>query len=192
MHRNRYQIMIYIAMLAAQAVVISMIEMLIPSPFSFAPGAKLGFANLIIIIALFTLPLKYSIQVLIIRLLVTALLGGTLSTFLYSATGGILSFIAMLLAKQLGPKRVSIIGISVLGGVMHNVGQLLMASLMAQSWTVMNYLPVLSLTGILSGFLVGVLGNLLLQRIKRLRLYHQDMAKSGRSQNWLDDKESPI
>lgn len=63
-------------------------------------------------------------------------------------SGALLSYFGMLLVKQLGPKRVSIIGISAAGGFMHNVGQLLMASFIAQSWTVMLYLPVLSVLGI--------------------------------------------
>ena len=67
MRRSRYQIMVYIAMLAAQAVVISILEGAIPSPLSFAPGAKLGLANLISVIAIFTLPFSKSIQVVLIR-----------------------------------------------------------------------------------------------------------------------------
>ena len=70
-------------------------------------------------------------------------------------SGALLSYFGMLLVKQLGPKRVSIIGISAAGGFMHNVGQLLMASFIAQSWTVMLYLPVLSVLGILSGLQSG-------------------------------------
>ncbi len=85
-----------------------------------------------------------SFLLLWLRLFLTTLLGGTISTFLYSMSGALLSYFGMLLVKQLGPKRISIIGISAAGGFMHNVGQLLMASFIAQSWTVMLYLPVLS------------------------------------------------
>lgn len=91
MRQSKYQIMVYIAMLAAQAVVISILERVIPSPFAFAPGAKLGLANLISIIAIFTLPWKQSIQVITIRVVVTMLVGGTLSTFMYSVVGAFLS-----------------------------------------------------------------------------------------------------
>lgn len=95
---------------------------MIPSPFIFAPGAKLGLANLITIIALFTLPTKYSFQVVTLRLILTLLLGETLSTFFYSVAGGYLSYFGMLLAKQLEPKRVNVIGRSIFGGILHNVG----------------------------------------------------------------------
>ncbi|XJS09978.1 Gx transporter family protein [Aerococcaceae bacterium WGS1372] len=185
MKRSRYQIMVYIAMLSAQAVIISILEGAIPSPLSFAPGAKLGLANLITIIAIFTLPMSRSIQVVCLRIILTALIGGNTSTFFYSLAGGLLSYVAMLLSKQLGPKRVSIIGISILGGVMHNIGQLSVAALFARSFSVMNYLPILSISGILAGFVVGFIGNLLLERISILRVYHEELVQSSLQSNWL-------
>lgn len=187
MKRSKYQIMVYIAMLAAQAVVIGIIEGMIPSPLSFAPGAKIGLANLITVLAIFTLPMKYSIQVVVIRIILTALIGGNLSTFFYSFAGGILSYFAMIAVKQLGPNRVSIIGISVLGGVMHNIGQLTVAAIFAKSFSVMNYLPVLSFSGILAGFVVGFTGNFLLNRISTLRLYHEELSLRQDQVNWLTD-----
>ncbi|MGX7350248.1 Gx transporter family protein [Dolosicoccus paucivorans] len=173
MQHRRYQLLVYIAALAAQAVVISLLERMIPSPFVFAPGAKLGLANLITIIALFTLPTKYSFQVVTLRLILTMLLGGTLSTFFYSVAGGYLSYFGMLLAKQLGPKRVSVIGLSIFGGILHNIGQLAVAALFAKSWSVLNYLPVLYISGLLAGAATGITGYYLLNHIKILRQYHQ-------------------
>ena len=142
---------------------------MIPYPFAFAPGAKLGLANLITIIALFTMPKKESFLLVWMRLILTTLLGGTISTFLYSMSGALLSYFSMLLVKQLGPKRVSIIGISATGGFMHNVGQLVTASWIAQSWTVMLYLPILSFLGILSGIAIGIAANYLLKQVSTLR-----------------------
>lgn len=107
LHKN-----IYIAMLVAQGVIIGLIENMIPYPFAFAPGAKLGLANLITIIAIFTMRKRDSFFLVCLRLILTTLLGGTLSTFFYSASGALLSYFGMLLVKQLGPKRVSIIGIA--------------------------------------------------------------------------------
>lgn len=183
--KSKYSILIYIATLSAQAVVISVLENFIPSPFAFAPGAKLGMANLITIIAIFTMPVKYSLQVVTIRLILTALLAGTLSTFLYSAAGAYLSFLIMLLLQKLGPNRVSIVGISVMGGICHNFGQLLVASFMAKSLSVLNYLPVLSLSGILAGFAVGMIGNFLLQSVARLKFYHKNFVKTKHQASWL-------
>ena len=106
-----------------------------------------------------------------------ALLGGTLSTFLYSGAGAVLSWFGMLLIKQLGEKRVSMIGISAAGGILHNVGQLLVASLIAQSWTVMLYLPVLAFMGILAGIAVGIAANFLFEHIDILRRLRYDRTK---------------
>ncbi|SFH57736.1 Gx transporter family protein [Pisciglobus halotolerans] len=174
---TKSQKMIYISLLAAQAVVLSLIERMIPFPFAFAPGAKLGIGNLITIIAIFTLPLKDSFTVVWMRLLVTTLLGGTFSTFLYSCVGAFLSYLGMLLVKLLGPKRVSIIGISAAGGILHNVGQLLVASVIARSWTVLLYLPVLSFMGILAGIANGILANYMMAHINTLKLFRQTHEK---------------
>ncbi len=171
---SRLRRIIFIALLVAQGVIIGLIENMIPYPFAFAPGAKLGLANLITIIALFTMPKRESFMLLWMRLILTTLLGGTISTFLYSMSGALLSYGGMLLVKQLGPKRVSIIGISATGGFMHNVGQLITASWIAQSWTVMLYLPILSFLGILSGIAIGISANYLLQRVDTLRRFQTE------------------
>ena len=125
---NKNKKLIYIALLVAQGVIIGLLENMIPFPFAFAPGAKLGLANLITIIAIFTMPVKDSFLLVILRLFLTTLLGGTVSTLLYSAAGAILSYLGMLLLKQLGPNKISTIGISAFGGFLHNVGQLVVAS----------------------------------------------------------------
>ena len=165
--------LIYISLLVAQGVIIGLLENMIPFPFAFAPGAKLGLANLITIIALFTLSTKESFALVCMRLILTTLLGGTISTFLYSAAGALLSYFGMLLVKQLGPKRVSVIGISSTGGFLHNVGQLVVASLIARSWTVMMYLPVLSLIGILAGIAVGIAANYLLEHVNVFKYFQR-------------------
>lgn len=162
---TKIQRMMFIAMLAAQAVVISLIERGIPSPFAFAPGAKLGLGNLITLIAIFTLSKKDSLKVIILRLLITTFFAGTLSTFLYSLAGVTLSFVGMLFIKSLGSKRVSLIGISTIGGFLHNVGQLCVFAFFAKTWSILNYLPILAFTGILAGFAVGFIGNYILERL---------------------------
>ncbi|MBS7577187.1 MULTISPECIES: Gx transporter family protein [unclassified Enterococcus] len=166
---DRLKILLYTAILAAIATVISVIEGMFPPIFAFAPGAKLGLANLVTVVCLFSLPKRNTVLLLITRLLVSTLLLGGASTFLYSFAGTTLSYLAMLLVKQLGPKRVSVIGISSIGGFFHNVGQLAVASLIAQTWSVMLYLPVLSILGIMAGILNGIAGNFLLTRIKQLK-----------------------
>src|SRR5690606_31764258 len=106
-----------------------------------------------------------------IRLILATLLGGTMSTFMYSASGAVLSFSGMWLAKQLGPSRISLIGVSVVGAVLHNVGQLLTASTIAKTWTVMLYLPVLSFVGLLAGIAIGVAANYIIVHVDKLQYY---------------------
>lgn len=163
------QRLVYIALLASQAVIIGLVERMIPSPFFFAPGAKLGLANIITCMALYTLPVKDTMKVVVIRLLLQTLLAGTVSTFLYSAMGALLSFIGMLGVKQL--PKVSMIGVSATGAVLHNVGQLVVASLVANTFSVMLYLPVLSLIGILTGIATGIAAHYLLHHVERLHYY---------------------
>lgn len=167
--------LIYISLLVAQGVIIGLLENMIPFPFAIAPGAKLGLANLITIIAIFTLTKRESFLLVCMRLLLTTLLGGTISTFIYSAAGALLSFFGMILVKKLGPERVSVIGISSVGGFLHNVGQLMVASFIAHSWTVMLYLPILSGIGILAGIAVGIAANYLLKNIKILQQFQADL-----------------
>ena len=114
---------VYVSLLTAAAVVMGIIESSLPPFFSFAPGAKVGLANLVMIIAVFTLRWRQVWVMQILRLLITALFTG-FSVFLYSFAGGILSLLAMYLMKQFGPKLVSMIGISTVGGFFHNFGQL--------------------------------------------------------------------
>lgn len=185
---SRLQKIIFISLLVAQGVVIGLIENMIPYPFAFAPGAKLGLANLITIIALFTIPKRDSFLLIWLRLILTTLLGGTVSTFLYSMSGSLLSYFGMLLVKQLGPKRVSIIGISAAGGFLHNVGQLVTASWIAQSWSVMLYLPVLAFFGILSGIAIGIAANYLLQRVDTLRRFQLDYERQT-NVKWRSDSK---
>lgn len=177
---------LFITMLAAQAVIIGLFERLIPAPFAFAPGAKLGLGNLVTLIALFSLPPRDSFKVIMLRLGVTTLLAGGFSSFLYAFSGTIISYLGMLTAKKLGPKRVSLIGISTLGGMLHNLGQLLVFSAIARSLAPLNYLPILAFSGILSGFLVGLAGHFLLEKITPLRRFDPGLGKE-----WLSHASKP-
>jgi len=174
---SRNQRLVFVALLAAQAVVLSLIEQAIPTPFVFAPGAKLGLANIITCIALFKLPVKDTIAILITRVLLASFLGGTLSTLLFSFSGAILSFTGMYAVYRLGPKRVSLIGISVTGATLHNFGQLLIASYIAGTWNVLLFLPILTIVGILSGIATGVAANYLLQALNQIPIWKQSSNK---------------
>lgn len=166
---------IYIAILCAQGVIIGLIERSIPSPFVFAPGAKIGLTNIITLLSIYTLSFTDAFFLVIIRLFLTTLIGGTVSTLMYAFAGAMLSFFSMYILKAINFKNVSFIGISAVGGLMHNVGQLIVASLIAQSFSVMLYLPVLSLMGILAGIAVGIIVNYLLRHVKALQMIQKKL-----------------
>lgn len=167
---------IYVALLTAVAVVMGLVESWIPAFFAFAPGAKIGLANLVMIIAIFTLNWRKVWTMQLLRLMITALFTG-FSVFIYSAAGALLSLLAMYLMKQLGPKWVSLIGISVVGGFFHNLGQLAVASFITGASSVMFYLPWLSFFGMLAGFAIGIGGNQLIQRVAPIQLLFMKESK---------------
>lgn len=165
---NRTSKMVYISLLVAQALVLFLFERMIPVPF-ITPGAKLGLANIIIVIALYTLDnYKEAFLVIFLRLLLSTMFGGTLSSFFFSLAGSIFSFIIMVIIKELFKDKVSIIGVSTAGGVFHNIGQLLVAVFIVKNIGVMLYLPVLSIAGIVTGIFVGLTSNLAVKHLKRL------------------------
>ncbi|MDR0199074.1 MAG: Gx transporter family protein [Streptococcaceae bacterium] len=177
MKRGAMEQMVYVALLTAVATVMGLIESTFPPFFGFAPGAKIGLPNLVMIIALFTLrwPQVWTIEVL--RLLITGLFTG-FSVMIYSTAGGVLSLLAMYAVKALGPRLVSFIGVSVVGGFFHNAGQLLAAAWIAQTPSVLGYLPWLAFFGLLAGFVIGIGGNQLIWRIRPITVLFQE--RSGR------------
>lgn len=82
--------------------------------------------------------------------------------------------------KQLGTKRISLIGVSTTGAILHNIGQLAVASFVAQTWTVFLYLPILSFIGILSGIAIGILANYLITHVEKLQ-YYRDLSEINES-----------
>jgi heptaprenyl diphosphate synthase len=159
--------MIYISLLIAMSLVLHIFEGMIPVPF-ITPGAKLGLANIITVIALYTLNYKEAFLVLFLRILLSVMFGGSVSRLLYSLSGGVLSYIFMVITKSLGKDKVSIIGVSCVGAVFHNIGQLFAASLIVETMSVMLYLPVMSVAGIGTGIFVGITSNFAVEHLKKI------------------------
>lgn len=144
----------YYGLCIALAFVLSYVESLFPT-FIAVPGVKLGLTNLVVLIALVKISKKDAFFINMIRILLVGLTFGTAFSLLYSFAGGILSFLVMLLFY--GKNRFSVIGVSVAGGVAHNVGQILVAMMVLESKALVYYLPVLILSGTLAGVVVGIL-----------------------------------
>ena len=146
----------------ALALIFSYVELLIPINFGI-PGAKLGLANLVTIIVLYKSDWKEALLLSVVRIVLAGFLFGNLFGILYSLAGGILSLAVMALLKRSG--AFSIIGVSMAGGVSHNVGQLIMAMLVVETYAVGYYLPVLLIAGLITGTLIGIAGREMLKRL---------------------------
>lgn len=150
----------------ALALIFSYIETLIPFQIGI-PGVKLGLANLVIVIALYRMPVGEVYLLSGVRVVLTGFLFGNLMSILYSLAGGILSLTVMRGMKRI--RSVSILGVSIAGGVFHNIGQLLAAALMVETYGVFSYLPVLLISGLLTGFVIGLAAGEMLKRIRSLQ-----------------------
>lgn len=155
----------YLGLLIALAFVFSYIEFLIPVNIG-VPGAKLGLANLVIIVAMYTLNEKDAFVLSMIRIVLVGFTFANLASMLYSLAGGILSYVAMVIAKKMN--KLSITGVSVIGGVFHNVGQIIMAIWVVKTVSLVYYLPVLMVSGIAAGVAIGVLGGMVTKRIRKI------------------------
>lgn len=150
-------------MMVALAFTLSYLESLIPFNFGI-PGVKLGLANLIVVVALYIMKPYEAFAIAIIRILLAGLTFGNFMSIAYSLCGGILSFAVMLLVKK---TKLSIIGVSMLGGICHNIGQIIVAAIVMKTIRLAYYLPVLLVAGLATGLLLGIVSRLIVSRLKR-------------------------
>ena len=132
----------------------------IPLP---VPGVKLGIANIAIISVLYLLGSGQALLVNLLRITLTAVLFGNFNSFLFSMAGGMLSLLVMVILKKSG--HFSIVGVSVAGGVFHNVGQITVAVFLMDTTAIYYYLPVLLIFGIVTGIIIGLMGGYVTQRV---------------------------
>ena len=140
------------------------VEMLIPVPVPI-PGVKLGLANVIIIIMMYFMDTKSAFFVSLIRVVLSGLLFAGFAGLLYSLAGAMLSFAVMALLKK--TDKFSIVGVSIAGGVFHNVGQIIVAALAVENVKMAYYLPFLLVSGVVTGMLIGIVAKTALGYLKR-------------------------
>lgn len=166
--RMTTQKMTRLALLAAAAVVLGYFEGIISAVMFLPPGIKLGLANTVLLYAIYLLGPGYSVILMILKVVLTGFMSGNLAAaFLYSMGGGILSLAMMLLVRRLGGDKISIVGVSVVGAVFHNVGQLLVASLVVRTPGLMLYIFPLLISAVVTGVITGLAGR---QIVRVLRL----------------------
>lgn len=156
----------YLGIFLALSMILSYVESLIPFTIGI-PGIKLGLANLAVVIMLYGMGAKEAFCVSVLRIVLTGFLFGNGFSILYSLAGGLLSFLGMVLLKKTGWFRC--ITISTTGGVLHNIGQLIVAALVVSNFYIFYYIPVLLIAGAITGFVNGIVSQEIILRIgKRL------------------------
>ena len=154
-------------LLTSLMLVFGLIERQFPLPIP-VPGIKLGLANSVLLYSLYMLGIRQSIVLMLLKELLSWLIYMNLSAMLYSLAGGILSLLAMILIMRV--KGVSIIGVSAIGAVFFNVGQILMAvAILHTPQLIVTYLPILMISGVLTGVLTGIIARMVMNHLKALK-----------------------
>lgn len=149
------------------AMILSFVESQIPV-FTTIPGMKVGLPNLVMVFLLYRAGWKETVIVSLIRAFLAALLFGNLQSLIFSIAGAVLSLTGMILLKKTG--LFSSIAVSVTGGVLHNVGQIIAACLWTGTVQIAYYLPALLVSGVCAGIAIGLIAGFLLKRLENVRV----------------------
>ncbi|MCF2642810.1 MAG: Gx transporter family protein [Lachnospiraceae bacterium] len=160
----------FLGVFLALALILSYVESLIPFYFGI-PGVKLGLTNLIVVVMLYLCGTKEAFAISMLRIMLSGFLFGNMFSILYSAAGGLLSFLVMYALKR--THKLKVISISVAGGVSHNIGQLIVAAFVVETYNIFYYMPVLIFAGALTGFLIGILGQEFIFRFQKVFREHE-------------------
>lgn len=155
----------YCGMLCALAMIFSYVEALIPINFGI-PGIKLGLANLVVLFGLYRMAPQEILAVQIARILLLGFMFGNGASIIYSLAGGLLSFAVMLLLIR--TKLFTPIGVSAAGGAAHNIGQIILAMVVLRSGGLLYYLAVLMVSGVITGVVMGLLGERIMVTVKQV------------------------
>lgn len=165
MKDNKAKKIALFGMMVALAFTFSYLESLIPFDFAI-PGVKLGLANLVVVVALYIMKPGEAFAIAVIRIFLAGLTFGNVYSLAYSLCGGLLSFAVMWLAKK---TKLSVIGVSMLGGICHNIGQIAVAAVIMGTVRIAYYLPVLLVAGLVTGLLLGVVSKLIIDRFEKIK-----------------------
>ncbi len=152
------------SVLTAAAMILSYVESQIPTLIPI-PGVKLGLANLAVIMALYLLNVKSAVVISLLRVLLVSMLFGNVMSLSYSLAGAALSLTGMALLRKL--PAFSTVSVSIAGGVLHNIGQIIVAALLTDKAIFIAYLPVLLVSGVAAGTLIGIIAGQVILRLQR-------------------------
>ena len=155
----------FLGLFTSAALILSFLETLIPNIVPI-PGFKIGLANFAILLALYIYDYKEAIIVDLVRIILSALLFGSMFSLIYSLSGAVLALLVEIIVKKVD--KFSVLGVSVLGAIFHNIGQFILAICILKSFSLLYYLPFTLLFCILTGAFNGYLVHILKDRLKKL------------------------
>jgi len=153
----------YYGIFAALAILMGYVEAVIPMPAP--PGIKLGLSNVIVVLCMYIMDVKSAFFISVVRVFISALLFKGFVSMWYSLAGAVLSFCIMALLFKC--KKVSIVGVSAAGGVFHNIGQLIIACILLGRSVVIYLLPLLMVSGVITGVLIGIVSRYCVEYVKK-------------------------
>ncbi len=153
----------FLALSVTLGLILSYVEALVPV-FAGVPGMKPGLSNILIVFLLFRYGIAEAATVNLLRILIAGILFGNPFSIVYSLSGAVFAIIGMALLKRTG--MFSVYGVSMAGGMLHNAGQILVAAFIVENYNIVLYLPVLIVSGCITGFIVGFIGGVIIKRVR--------------------------
>ncbi|MBQ8600631.1 MAG: Gx transporter family protein [Clostridia bacterium] len=165
MRNKKTKKLAFLGLCTAVTLILAYVEALLPPLWAAVPGIKMGLPNIMLLFLLYRFSVKEAAAVSLVRLFAVALLFGNIMTLAYSFAGAVLSLAVMNLLKRID--RFSMVAVSIMGGIFHNLGQVLVAILVLETAEIGYYMIVLTVTGTIAGILIGLAGYLVLKYLKQ-------------------------
>ena len=160
--------MVFLGLMVGYSLILYILETYIPNPFIvFFPGAKLGLTNIITLVSLLIFGFKETFIIVTVRVILSSIFAGPMSYLLFSIGGAYLSLIVMFLVNKI--KGFSVIGVSIAGAIEHNMGQLLVASILVENFLMITYLPFMLATSLVTGLFVGIVSQFCYSKMDRIK-----------------------
>lgn len=160
--------MVFLGLMVGYSLILYILETYIPNPFiAFFPGAKLGLTNIITLVSLLIFGFKETFIIVTVRVILSSIFAGPMSYLLFSIGGAYLSLIVMFLVNKI--KGFSVIGVSIAGAIAHNMGQLLVASILVENFLMITYLPFMLATSLVTGLFVGIVSQFCYSKMDRIK-----------------------
>ena len=157
----------FLGLFIALAMILSYLESQIPALVA-VPGVQVGLPNIVMVLLLYKIGAKETVIVSIIRIFLVSLLFGNIQIMTFSIAGAVLSLLGMILLKK--TDWFSCVAVSVVGGILHNVGQIIAACFWTSTAEIAYYLPVLLISGTIAGSVIGIIAGILVKRLEKWKL----------------------